>query len=72
MIGPLNVLYVAEPEKRDPAMRAHVYHLKVHFVSTASMGEMEPEPEVNKEKGLHMIEKALEGLMCLERRVAYY
>ena len=39
-------------------MRTHVYHLKVHFVSTASMGK--EEPEVTKEKGLHMIEKALE------------
>ena len=38
--------------------RTHVYHLKVHFVSTASMGK--EEPEVTKEKGLHMIEKALE------------
>ena len=54
LIGPLNVFYVAEPEKRDPAMRTHVYHLKVHFVSTASMGK--EEPEVTKEKGLHMIE----------------
>ena len=39
-------------------MRIHVYHLKVHFVSTACMGK--EEPEVTKEKGLHMIEKALE------------
>ena len=39
----MNVLYVAEPEKRDPAMRTHDYHLKVHFVSTSSMGKEEPE-----------------------------
>ena len=52
--APWTSLNVAEPEKRDPAMRTHVYHLKVHFVSTASMGK--EEPEVTKEKGLHMIE----------------
>ena len=51
-------------------MRTHVYHLKVHFVLTASRGK--GEPEVIKEMGLQMIEKALEGLMCLERRVAYH
>ena len=39
-------------------MKPRVYHLKVHFVSTASRGKAEP--EVTKEKGLHMIEKALE------------
>ena len=39
-------------------MRTHVYHLKVHFVSTSSMGK--EEPEVTKGKGLHMIEKVLE------------
>ena len=66
----MNVLNVAEPEKRDPAMRTHVYHLKVHFVLTASRGK--GEPEVIKEMGLQMIEKALEGLMCLERRVEYH
>ena len=55
----MNVLYVAEPEKRDPAMRTHFFHLKVLSVSTASRGKG-GEPEVTKEKGLHMIEKALE------------
>ena len=39
-------------------MSTHVYHLKVHFVSTASLGK--EELEVTKEKGLRMIEKALE------------
>ena len=38
-------------------MKPRVYHLKVHFVSTASRGKAEP--EVTKEKGLHMIKKAL-------------
>ena len=38
--------------------RTHVYHLKVHFVSTACMGK--EEPEVTKEKGLLMIEKAVQ------------
>ena len=38
-------------------MKPRVYHLKVHFVSTASRGKAEP--EVTKEKGLHMIRKAL-------------
>ena len=49
-------------------MKPRVYHLKVHFVSTASLGKAEP--EVTKEKGLHMIKMALEGLMCLGRCVA--
>ena len=53
----MNIPYVAEPGKRNPAMRPRVYHLKVHFVSTASRGKAEP--EVTKEKGLHMIRKAL-------------
>ena len=39
-------------------MRTHVCHLKVHFLSTATRGK--EEPEVTKEKELHMIEKALE------------
>ena len=38
-------------------MKPRVYHLKVHFVSTACRGKAEP--EVTKEKGLHMIKKAL-------------
>ena len=38
-------------------MKPRVYHLKVHFVSTASRGKAEP--VVTKEKGLHMIKKAL-------------
>jgi len=38
-------------------MQRHVYHLEVHFVSTASRGKAAP--EVTKEKGLYMVRETL-------------
>ena len=71
LIGPLNVLYVAEPEKIDPAKKTNVYHLKVHFGSTTSRGK--GEPEVTKEKGKKKTWETLAplGLLISIMKVSY-